>query len=298
MTNNLPIPTIQDITTLGYLLPAIVHTDTFYREELNRGNIKDACFEMFHILHQVGIVGELGKLTILGNEVFSCVDLWRYYMVTGVDMATNKKPEKKLWQYELLRKGLGQYANTMSIDYIDFLNDYVNRLLETVLDLGGGSGHYLEMVGERYDVARCILVDKDIDVAFEHFDEDHPNSERYHCNIGDIGAPLNIVPYKADLVLMNEVIHLNDEIWWAKLMSNALTCSHPKGQICVGEVRPEAAFEWRMKSYTDNGHCISMNDFMYWINMNYKGQFEESFGSLRTSTHWFVLLTKKEYEHA
>lgn len=289
----MPEVKINDLVTLFYLAPAIVHVHDFYHDELLAGTLRDASPEHWNILTQAEILYH-GKLTKLGNQVFSCVDLVRYYMVTGVEMAGIKKPEKKLWQYELLRKGLGQQANSLGIDYVDFLHDNINRVLNTVLDLGGGSGHYLEMVGERYDVARCILVDKDIDVAFEHFDENHPNSERYHCNIGDISKPLNIVPYKADLVLMNEVMHLNDNIWWAQLMSNALSCSHPTGQICIGEVQPESAFDWRMKAYTDNGQSISMNDFMYFINTNYKGEFEPEFGALILDSHWFVLLTKRE----
>ena len=289
--------TMNDLVVLMYLAPTIVHVDDFYREELLAGTLRDAAPEQWNILTQCELI-DRGRLTPLGNTIFSCVDLIRYYMVTGVDMACDKKPEKKLWQYELLRKGLGQYTNTIGIDYVDFLHSYINGPINTCLDIGGGSGHYLELVGERYDVARCILVDKNIDVAFEHFDHNHPNSGRYRCNEADIGKPMNIVPYKADLVLMNEVMHLNDEIWWSKLMSNALTCSHPRGQICIGEVQPEPAFDWRMKAYTDDGHSTSMNDFMYWINMNYKGQFEESFGALQLDTHWFVILTKKEYSNA
>ena len=289
--------TFQDITTLLYLGPAIIYVDTFHREDLAKGTLRDAAPEQWHILTQAEILDK-NKLTHLGNVVFSCVDLIRYYMVTGVEMASEKKPPKKVWQYELLRKGLGQYSNAIGIEYVDFLHEHIKDDINTCLDIGGGSGHYLELVGERYGVARCILVDKDIDVAFEHFDFNHPNSERYHCNEADIGEPMNIVPYKADLVLMNEVIHLNDEIWWAALMSNALSCSKPKAQICIGEVRPEPAFNWRMKAYTDNGCNISLNDFMFWINTNYKEQFEENFGVLVTATHWFAILTKKEYLHA
>ena len=287
----------QDLVTLFYLAPAIIHVDNFYNKELRDGTLRDANPELWYILTQAELL-ENNKLTKLGNQVFACTHLIRYYMVTGIDMADAKKPDKQIWQYELLRKGLGQQAYTMGIEYVDFLHDYINGPISTCLDIGGGSGHYLELVGERYDVSRCILVDKDIDVAFEHFDHVHPNSHRYHCNEADIGKPMNIVPYKADLVLMNEVLHLNDDIWWGKLMQNALSCSHPRGQICIGEVQPEPAFNWRMKAYTDNGCNLSMNDFMFWINQNYKGEFEESFGSLQLSTHWFVILTKKEHNNA
>ena len=291
--------TLNDLVTLIYLAPAIVYVDDFYRKELRDGTLRDTAPEHWYILAQADLLDNIsGRLTPLGNTVFGCVDLIRYYMVTGVDMAGNKKPEKKDWQYELLRKGLGQYSNTIGIEYVDFLSTYANGPITTCLDIGGGSGHYLELVGERYDVPRCILVDKNIDVAFEHFDHTHPNSDRYNCNEADIGVPMNIVPYKADLVLMNEVLHLNDDLWWARLMSNALTCSHPRGQICIGEVQPESAFDWRMKAYTDHGHSLSMHDFMHWINMNYRGQFEEQFGALELDTHWFVILTKREYHNA
>ncbi len=289
--------TFQDLTTLFFLAPAILHVNDFYLEDLQEGRLQDVHPELWCILEQAEIL-EKGKLTRLGNVIFSCVDLVRYYMVTGMEMAYTKKPEKKVWQYELLRKGLGSYANVLGIDYIDFLNDYVKQSVTTCLDLGGGSGHYLELVGERYNVDRCILLDKDIDVAFEHFDMNYPNSNRYMCKQMDISETLDISPYKADLVLLNEVFHLRGEKWWTKLMDNALANTHPKGQICIGEVEPNPAFDWRMKAYTDEGYSISMNNFMYWINQNYKGVFEEAFGVLGVPTHWFVILTKKEHNHA
>ena len=286
--------TFQDLTTLFYLAPAILHVNDFYLEALKEGTLQDVQPALWCILEQAEILNK-GKLTNLGNVVFSSVDLVRYYMVTGGDMAYYKETEKKVWQYELLRKGLGQYASMISIDYIDFLNDYVKQPINTCLDLGGGSGHYFEQVGERYDVNRCILLDKDIDVAFEYLDTNYPNSTRYHCGIADISEPITITPYKADLVLLNEVFHLRDDKWWTQLMDNAIAASMPKGQICVGEVQPNPAFDWRMKAYTDSGYSISMNNFMYWINSNYKNKFEESFGVLEMSSHWFVILTKKEH---
>lgn len=283
----------KDLTCVLFAGPAIVHADTFYREALLNGKIKDANYQIFAILEQVHIVDRFSKLTPLGNEVFACVDLIRYYLKTGGDMANSLKPDTTVWQYDLLRRGLGQHAQTRAIEYMDFIHTYINGSVSTVLDMGCGNGRYTELIGERYEASRCIMVDRDTEAVHEYFEISYPNSDRYWYNDADIGRPMNILPYKANLVLMNEVLHLNDEVWWASLMSNALSCSQPNGQICIGEVQPEPAFDWRMEAYTDNGRSMDMNEFMHWININYKYQFEESFGVLETPTHWFVMLTKR-----
>ena len=75
----------QQLTSLFYLAPAIVHVNDFYKEELKDGTLRDANVELWQILTQADILHK-GKLTELGNTVFSCVDLVRYYIVTGVDI--------------------------------------------------------------------------------------------------------------------------------------------------------------------------------------------------------------------
>ena len=210
-------------------------------------------------------------------------------------MAIHKKPGKVAWQYHLLRKGLGQHTYVRSIDYLDFLKTYVKEPLRTVLDMGGGDGTYLTLIGERYDIIRGILIDKDIDAATANIEKDYPDSERYILQKANINLAIDIYPYVADLTMINEVLHLHDHVWWSHLITEALLNTRPGGQICVGEVRPEPGFDWRMKSYTDDGHSIHIAEFMQWLNSKYKDNFEESIGVLEMSTHWFIILTKEEH---
>ena len=290
-----PTITFLDIASLIYAGPAIIHADKFYATELFAGKIRETNVQIYSILESIGLVNEDGRLTILGNEVFACVDLIRYYLVTGSEMAIHKKPPKVIWQYHLLRKGLGQHTYVRSIDYLDFLKTYVKEPLRTVLDMGGGDGTYLTLIGERYDIIRGILIDKDIDAATANIEKDYPDSERYILQKADINLPLGIYPYVADLTLINEVLHLHDHVWWGHLITEALLNTRPGGQICIGEVRPEPGFDWRMKSYTDDGHSIHMSEFMHWLNSKYKDNFEDSIGVLDMSTHWFIILTKEEH---
>ena len=293
MVSKQPDISFQEIASLIYAGPAIIHADTFYSDELYAGNIKDVDIQIFSILEMIGLVNSKGHLTPTGNEVFASVDLIRYYLITGSEMAIHKKPPKVVWQYDLLRKGLGQHAYTRSIDYLDFLKTYLKHPLETVLDIGGGDGTYLALIGEQYEINRGILIDKDLDAAHFHFEHTHPNSERYTLQEADISMSLNIAPYVADLTLVNEVLHLHGDMWWDHLITEALLNTKPGGQICIGEVQPESAFDWRMKSYTDEGHSLHMAEFMQWLHSIYRENFEENFGVLEMNTHWFVILTKK-----
>ena len=236
-----PEITFSEISSLIYAGPAIIHADMYYSDELFAGNIKDVDIQIFSILELIGLVNSDGRLTPVGNEVFASVDLIRYYLVTGSEMAIHKKPPKVVWQYDLLRKGLGQHAFTRSIDYLDFLKTYLKHPLETVLDIGGGDGTYLALIGEQYEINRGILIDKDIETASFHFEHTYPNSERYTLQEADISMSLNIAPYKADLTLINEVMHLHGDQWWDHLITEALLNTKDGGQICIGEVQPEPA---------------------------------------------------------
>ena len=287
-----PEISFQEIASLIYAGPAIIHADTFYRDELFAGDINNVNPQIGHILETIGLVYKGGNLTSSGNEVFACVDLIRYYLITGSEMAISKKPSKVKWQYDLLRRGLGQHAHTRSIDYLDFLKTYVKKP-ETVLDLGGGDGTYLTLIGEQFEIGRGILVDKDVVAASEHLEYTYPNSNRYILHESDLSMSLDIRPYVADLTLVNEVLHLHGDIWWDHLVTEALLNTKPGGQICIGEVQPEPGFDWRMKSYTDDGCSIHLSEFMQWLNSVYSKNFEETFGVLEMDTHWFVILTKK-----
>ncbi len=287
--------TFKDITTLLYLGPAIIHADTFYRKELHDGKIYEADYQVYAILYATSLVDKEGKLTQTGNEAFACVDLIRYYLITGSNMAINKKPAKLVWEYDLLRKGLGQQVYIHSVEYLDFIHSYIKEPIHTLIDIGGGDGSYLELLGERYDIPMCILLDKDIEVVANRINATHDHRDRYRFIQTDIGKSFQekIKPYKADLMLLNEVLHLNDDLWWDHLITEALLNLKPGGQVCIGEVTPEPAFDWRMHSYTESGNSISLDHFMSWINMLYKNNFEDEIGVFETSTHWFVILTKK-----
>jgi len=286
--------TFKDITTLLYVGPAIIHADIFYREELYKGNLYYCNRPLHFILKSAELLDNDSKLTNLGNEVFSCIELIRYYVITGRSMSIYKKPVAKEEMYDVLRRGLGEHTYIQAVDYLDYLSDYITEPPEVVVDIGGGDGSYLEIVGERYEITKGILIDKDIESAAINLENLHPNSTRYQLERKDISMPMSISPYKADLVLMNEILHLNDDIWWAELLSNALTITKPVGQICIGEVQPEPAFDWRMKAYTDYGRSISLPEFMQWININYKDEFVDDLGAFETPTHWFIILTKRK----
>ena len=295
MTNELKI-SLAEISSLIYAGPAIIHADMYYSKELFAGNIKDTDMQIAAILASIGLVDDKGRLTPTGNEVFACVDLIRYYLITGSEMAIHKKPAKVVWQYDLLRKGLGQLVGVHSIEYLDFLKSFVKESPETVLDVGGGDGTYLALVGEQYEINRGILVDKDVESASIHFEHTYPNLERYILWEQDIKAGIDIKPYKSDLTLINEVLHLNDTAWWDHVITEALLNTKDGGQICIGEVQPEPGFDWRMKSYTDSGHSIHITEFMQWLHSIFKKNFKEEVGVLELDTHWFVILTRGEYD--
>ena len=288
--------TFHDIITVLYAGPAIIHVNMHYRKELFAGTLKESHYQLYDILHQIELITAAGMVTELGNKVFGCVDLIRYCLLTGMDMSTVKKPDKKDWQYDILRKGLGQLAIANSIEYIDFMHTYMKGDLHTMLDLGCGDGTYSMLLGDRYNIPKCILVERDTDAVYENLEALYPDGyDNYFVSESDIGIPLHTRPYKADLVLMKEVLHLKDEVWWSVLMANALSNSTPNGQICIGEVRPHSAFDWRMESYTDEGRAFRLDEFMHWINNNYQGHFEEEFGALVLDTHWYVILTKRAH---
>lgn len=298
--SNLPSITFKEVTTLLYAGPAIIHADTFYQDELAAGKIKDTNYQIYSILNTVGLVDDKGILTPVGNETFACIDLIRYYLITGGEMAVDKHPPKEDWKYDLLRKGLGQHAFVRSIDYLDFIHTYVKQPIDTVIDVGGGDGSYLELVCEKLDVKKGILLDKNIEVVSDRMNALYPNSNKYQFVETDISKPFKykLSPYKADLILLIEVLHLDDDQWWDDLITNSLLALKPGGQLCIGEVQPEPAFDWRMKSYTKKGMSMDIEYFMSWFHGIYEKNFEEKVGVLTLSTHWFVILTKRGKQDA
>lgn len=297
MTEPMAIPTFQNIITLLYAGPAIIHADMFYGKELVAGNIKEANYQMYSILLNIGLIDEGGKLTDTGNEVFACIDLIRYFLITGNEMAINKLPKKEQWQYDLLRKGLGQFAYVRGIEYVDFIDSSIKTPVDVVLDVGGGNGTYLEMVGERYKIEQGVLIDKDVWSAVTLFEDKHPNSKRYSLLERDIteGFDLSI---EFDLILVNEILHLNNSNWWDHIITEVLLHLKPGGHVCFGEVQPDAAFDWRMYSYTEEGRSLSLAEFMSFLQSIYSKNFEEEIHIQESDTHWYVILTKKGENNA
>jgi len=275
-----------------YLGPVIVYIKRYLWEELTiTRNLHELRPELYHILYAGGLVKD-NKLTEVGNTIFSCASLVEYNVRASADLMIETFGRSMNPDYDLLRKGLGEQVMAQSIDYLEFMRTIIPIKPEIILDMCGGDGTYLHLLGEMYQSGYCFLMDKDIDSAIINFNLE--NTDRYIIHQYDDPRTYNLpYPYKADLVLLNEVLHLKKKgKWWADCIGGALRNSQPDAAICIGELLSDPAFDWRMKALTADGERFNIDTFQDFLALHYDKVFDHKFNYIETDTHWFCILKR------
>lgn len=281
-----------------YLGPAIVYVKRYLWEELTIFyNLQDIRPDLYHILYAGDLVKK-DRLTEKGNTVFACTSLVEYHVLTCSTLMkehlNSTQVGKKHHQinYHLLRKGLGEQIHIQSIDYLAFMREAILNNPETILDICGGNGTYLYLIGEMFQSDHCFLMDKDVNSAIDNLDLNNP--DRYMIHQHPDPRTYNIPwPYKADLVLLNEVLHLKkQDSWWTECIGSALRNSKKDAYICIGELLSDSTFDWRMRSLTSDGKRLCIDEFQDFLCDHYKGIFNHNFNYIETDTHWFCILKR------
>lgn len=275
-----------------YLGPAIVHVKRYFWKELTITHTLDEVRpDLYHILYTKDLVLK-GRLTEIGNIIFSCTSLIEYNVKTSFALMQESIGTPPNIDYDLLRKGLGEQVKAQSIDYLEFMRNIFPINPEIILDIGGGDGTYLHLLGEMYQSSYCFLMDKDIDSAIVNYDLE--NTDRYIIHRYSDPKTYDLPwPYKADLVLLNEVLHLKKSgKWWADCIGAALRNSKPDAAICIGELLYDPAFDWRMNVLTSDGKQFNIDTFQDFLALHYKKIFNHNFNYIETDTHWFCVLTR------
>lgn len=274
-----------------YLGPAIVYVKQHLWEELTIShNLKDLRPDLYRILWSGGLIQD-DRLTILGNTIFSCTSLIEYNVKVSTALMRDTIGMVSNINYDLLRKGLGEQAMAQSIDYLSFMREVIPVKPEIILDICGGDGTYLYLLGEMYESDKCFLMDKDTESAILN-----PHLEDTSRYVIQTGNPLTYklpIPYRADLVLLNEVLHLKKEgEWWTNCIDSALRNSKPNAHICIGELLPDSTFDWRMRVLTSDGAPINIDTFQDFLARHCSKIFDHNFNYIETDTHWFCILKR------
>ncbi len=276
-----------------YLGPAIVYVKRYLWEELTIiHNLKDIRPDLYHILYVGGLVFE-GRTTEIGNTIFSCTSLVEYNVLTSTDLMIERLgayyPNEN---YYKLRKGLGEQVIAQSIDYMEFMRGTIPINPEIILDICGGDGTYLHLLGEMFQAERCFLMDKDASSAA--INQDLSNKDRYHVSQWhDVRSYIIPGIQKADLVLLNEVLHLKKKgEWWIECIGTALRNSQKDAHICIGELLSDVTFDWRMKAMTSDGEHFNIDTFQDFLANHYSKIFNHNFNYIETDTHWFCVLRR------
>ncbi len=284
---------IMRITTMMYLAPALLHINKFLREETMGGALRAHSEPLYQILKAANLMHHSGALTHDGEEVLASIDLIKYYMITGREMAESKNPHKKNWNYDVLRSGLAQSLVFNANTLMNFLRVFAKTDVKSIVDLGCGEGALLTTIGSLlYPDSRYYAVDKKIHSAKRYF-RSLGLGDRYNTVEADLNKHITVGDDKADLVLISEVLHLGGDTWKYRVIRNAIRISDRHAQILIREVIPEPAFDWRMETYTDDGSSTYMNRIVSWLDDQFPNDFEREIRRLESGAHWHLLLTRK-----
>jgi len=269
---------VYNIIDKFWILPAIIKGT---REVIweNRGE--------FPYLEDIWIkeklLTEKGNLTFLGEETIECLDLFEYELRLVQSQVNEPRPETIPENYSLLRSGLAAYTEEFLLPY---WRDIVkaqsfNKKEAKVLDYGGGAGQYAIEYRSLYPNSECFIADK-ADPKTEEDIEYIPVDFRYNPNW------YHHWEERFDLILLNEVMHLGDELH-DYLLQSSKEMLKPGGYLIVGEQLPNPRFNWRMAAYTENGRCLSPHELNEMARNN---GLNPHFSSAINGSHYFSVLQK------
>lgn len=272
----------NDIQSMMHAGAAIIHTHRYHKEDLKDCSLFEKNFPLAKFLQQLGLISSAGMLTELGNEVFACPDLIKYYQAIQSELCT-QSPMSIC--YDLLRSGLNQHIGVHAIEYMDFIHS-LGYVPLSVCDLGGGGGMHLQLVCEHYG-SEAFLVDKNISYAENNLPGD------YHIECRDFMIPdyINRYPQKYDMILLNEVLHLLPDKKISYLISLCHDLLYDKGWLVIGETVPSLALDWRL-SILSSGKTIDVSTLMQLIHDKFKSNFLDTATILTLDTHYYIALEK------
>ena len=223
--------------------------------KLGIGNIlpteKEQHPELVELWKKYRLLDKEGNLTEDGARMYMNKDLIEYELKTLTQLGLH--PEEKLvtppGNYQLLRSGLRAFAEehgeqlykNLPLDRQNIGNDLV------ILDLGGGSGAFLEQVQTYWPRSRGYLLDKrkttDRTLVIDLIED----------NWSEIFGP-------ADVILLNDVLHCFDKKEQEYIIGQCWqTLKRGEGWLCIGEHHHTLEFSWRMKA-VDRYGCIPLEE--------------------------------------
>ena len=136
-------------------------------------------------------------------------------------------------------------------------------------------------------------MDKNVEAAAYNLNQENKTTRYIVNQHSDPRSYVLPYPYMADLVLINEVLHLRKQgEWWTDCIGGALRNSHPDAYICIGELLFDSTFDWRMKVMTENGERFDINIFQDFLRDHYSKTFNRNFNYIETDTHWYCVLKR------
>lgn len=271
--------TLNDIQDAMHIGAAILHVDRYYQEELKYGKLPNP---LYNVLLSHDLVNMDGTITKLGNEVFSSTDLIRYWHLIQPELCSTS-PRKM--HYDMLRSGLAQHTKTRAIDYLDYIHS-LGFVPNSVCDLGGGDGMYLRIICEHFG-SNATLIDNRVDPDTMDLPGD------YRVEVLDFKDPKWNWPWKYQMVLLNEVLHLDTKY---KNICDTILVAHrlltPGGYLVIGENSCGNALNWRLNLLT-GGYVLPIDELMFIINEEFKSEFEEEAKILTLDSHYYVALRSK-----
>ncbi len=271
----------NDIEIMMHTGAAILHAHRYCREEIKDNVLFQTEPPLATLLLKIGIIDGMCKLTPLGNEVFACPLLIRYYHLIQPELCS-KTPRKM--DYDYLRAGLNQHIVHKAIEYVDFIHSLM-FIPKSVCDLGGGGGMYLQLVCEHFG-SEAYLIDKDTLYAQENLPGD------YHIEEADFLDAEWRSEKKYDMVLLNEVLHLlgsREDISYVIRLCHQLI--NPGGYLIIGENQYSEVLDWRL-SLLSKGQSIAIEDLMNLLDKGFKTEFSDEVVLLTLDSHYYIALRK------
>ena len=271
----------NDIEVMMHTGAAILHAHRY-----SQGDIKDSVLfqtdpPLAILLLKIGIIDGKCSLTELGNEVFACPDLIRYYHRIQPELCS-MSPRKM--DYDYLRAGLNQHIVSQAIEYVDFIHS-LDFTPNSVCDLGGGGGMYLQLVCEHFG-SDAYLIDKDTTYAEENLPGDYNILQADFLSAGWLPERMY------GMVLLNEVLHLLStkiDIEYVLRLCHQLIL--PGGYLVIGENQYSEVLDWRL-SLLSKGQSIAIEDLMNLLDKGFKTEFSDEVVLLTLDSHYYIALRK------
>jgi len=270
----------NDIQTMMHAGAAILHAQRYHTKDLKDCSLFEKNFPLAQFLLQIGLINSTGMLTELGNEVFACPDLIKYYHLIQPELRFRNS--KNIY-YDYLRRGLNQHIQIHAIEYMDFIHslEYVPL---SVCDLGGGGGMYLRLVHEHFG-CEPTLIDKDITYAQQNLPGD------YNIEQADFLNSSWDPDDRYDMVLLNEVLHLQPTTERRQLIRLCHQLLNDDGWLIIGETEECSALNWRL-SMLSAGSIIPFSTMMNLLNNEFKSNFSDEVVVLDLDTHYYIALRR------